>query len=422
MISVKRMKALLLALLMLGSMVLMTACGGSETAEGPTENASGEISYKVTVTDALGNPYTSGVIVRFLQNGEQAAMQPVDADGVAAKALPKGEYTVELMFTGNEDEYHYDQEGLTLTADAPELNVVLTYTMSQEATTLYAQGEERQAYQVNDGSTYVELVPGTRNYFLYSPTVAGSYAFSSDAAGAAIGYYGAPHFVQEMSAAEVVDNSFSISIRSSMIGEGNTGTTVVVIGIDADENTDSCILTVQRTGDPEWSVEDEPWTVYEPTVELVPYTLSGSVVEFDLTASTDTYNLVLGADGYYHLDSESGPLVLVHLTKDPEYLPCFKNILDRSGVNRYFYDENGEFLRKETYDQCLLAYFDYADEDSGLYPLTEDLKYIIQQRGEYSGWWDLDGQSYLFVDDAQNPIPGINNEIAWLFMCCYIAQ
>lgn len=422
---VKRMKALLLAVLMFGSLTLMTACGGSgPEVVAPTENASGEITYQVSVVDSLGTPYTTGVIVRFLQNGEQAAMQPVDGTGVAAKNLPKGDYTVELMFTGNEEEYYYNKEGLTLTADAPALTVTLTYNMSQEATTLYVQGGEKQAYGVTDGSTHVTLTPGERNYFLYTPTQAGSYSFSSDAAGAAIGYYGAPHFVQENTAAEVVDNAFSISIRASMIGSGNTGSTVIVIGIDADANTDSCNLTIQRTGEPEWSVEDEPWTVYEPTAQLAAYALSAgsSTVDFDLTASTDTYNLVLGADGYYHLNAENGPLVLVYLTKDPKYLPCFKNILDRSGVNKYFYDENGTFVKKETYDQCLLTYIEYADEESGLYPLTEDLKYIIQQRGEYSGWWDIDGHSYLFVDEAGAPMTDINTEIAWLFMCCYIAQ
>ena len=406
----KRIFALLLALAMVLS---LAACGGSGDA--PAANASGEIEYKVAVVDGTGAPYPSGVIVRFMKDGEQAAMQPVDGAGTAVKALPAGDYAVELMFTGNESEYHYDAEGLAVSASAPELTVTLTYTMSAEPVALMAQGVEKMAYPVSDGSTYVTLTPGERNYFLYTPTVAGTFAFSSDAEGAAIGYYGAPHFVQEASAAEVVNNSFSQSIRATMIGGA-----VLVIGIDADANTDSCVLTIQRTGDPEWSVEDEPWQVYEPTVDVKPYTLgSGSIQEFDLTASTGTYNLVLGGDGFYHLDSENGPLVLVRLAQDPKYLPCFKNILDRSGVNRYFFDDNGDFLKKETYDQCLLTYIECADEATGTYPLTEDLKYIIQQRGEYAGWWDLNG-SYLFVDENGVPVDGINAEIAWLFMCCYL--
>jgi hypothetical protein len=97
-----------------------------------------------------------------------------------------------------------------------------------------------------------------------------------------------------------------------------------------------------------------------------------------------------------------------------------KNILDRSGVNRYFYDENGEFLKKETYDQCLLAYIDCADEESGTYPLTEDLKYIIQQRGDYYGWFDSEGTQYLFRDQNGNYLTDLNPDNLWLFPCRYI--
>ena len=53
------------------------------------------------------------------------------------------------------------------------------------------------------------------------------------------------------------------------------------------------------------------------------------------------------------------------------------------------------------------------------YPLTEDLKYIIQQRGEYVGWWDIENNGYMFKDANGNNMTNINAEIAWLFMCCY---
>ena len=86
--NMKRMKALALALMMLLSLVLMSACGGSESsaeAAAPTQNASGEITYKVTVVDGQGNPFDSGVIVRFVKDGQQAAMQPIDGNGSIAR-------------------------------------------------------------------------------------------------------------------------------------------------------------------------------------------------------------------------------------------------------------------------------------------------------------------------------------------------
>lgn len=410
---IKRTLALLLA-----AALLLAGCGGQT----PAETLSQEAEYRVTVADALGTPYTTGVIVCFLQNGQQVAMQPVGADGVAAKTLTRGDYTVELVFTGEEGQYHYEKEGLTLTAEQTELTVELAMTVLGEGRTLHAPDGETLAYSVSDGSNYLPLTDGARNYFLYTPTTAGTYEFALKGQGVTIGYYGAPHFIQTESAAEVTDNAFSLSIRADMIGTGDTGTTVVVIGVDA-AGADSTVLTIQRTGDPQWSVADEPWHIYEPTATLAAYTLpAGAVLKnFDIKAATDAYTLVYNeADGFYHLDSAEGPLVLVWLGEDTEYLACFQQILDRSGVSKYFYDENGQFLRKESYSECLLEYFNYMDPEAGVYPLTEDLKYIIQQRGDHSGWFDPESQSYLFLDENGNQLPGINNAISWLFMCCYI--
>ena len=85
-----------------------------------------------------------------------------------------------------------------------------------------------------------------------------------------------------------------------------------------------------------------------------------------------------------------------------------------------YYDENGKFIRKESYNECLLEYIAVMDEKAGVYPLTDDLKYIIQQRGDHYGWFDADGGQYLFKDQNGEKIPGINKEISWLFPCRYI--
>jgi len=113
--------------------------------------------------------------------------------------------------------------------------------------------------------------------------------------------------------------------------------------------------------------------------------------------------------------------VLVRLGKAAKvrYLDPYETILEHTGVNCYFYDENGEFLRKENYAECLVKYIECVDEANGVYPLTEDLQYIIQKSGEHNGWWKDDG-NYIFVNESGEKVPGINSEIAWLFMCCYI--
>ena len=417
----KRTGTLVLALLLSIAMML-SACGG-QTSTGETTANSGEITYSVAVVDALGNPWTDGVIVRFLQGGQQAAMQVADAGGVAEKALPAGEYNLELMFTDENGQYYYDQsdaDALTLTAEKTSLQVELSFIPTAEPETLVVENKEYQAYPVGVGGTYVDLIPGERTYFLFTPTEPGTYEFSMVGDAEKIGYYGGTFFVQSESVAEVVDNVFTLSVRAGMIGtEGSTA--VMVLGIDAG-SAENCTLTITRTGDPEHTVEDEPWHVYQPTAELAPYTLSASasLKEFDLTASSGTYNLVLNEkDGFYHLDSADGPLVLVSLGVDGTYLDCFQTILDRSGVTKYFYDDAGEFIKKESYTECLLQYIENMDEKSGVYPLTEDLKYIIQQRGDHVGWFDKTSSSYLFVDKNGMPLDGINPEISWLFMCSY---
>ena len=162
---------------------------------------------------------------------------------------------------------------------------------------------------------------------------------------------------------------------------------------------------------------------YATTATLAPYKLASSTKlnNFDIKASSDKYNLVYNeADGFYHLDSVDGPLVLVRLAEDCDYIACFQTILDRSGVTKYFYDEDGKFVKKESYSECLLEYIECVDEVEGVYPLTEDLKYIIQQRGEYVGWWDIESSGYLFKDMNGNKDSDINADIAWLLMSCYI--
>ena len=411
-------KSRILSLVLTAVMIctLFAACKENETLPA-------EMTYKVTVTDALGVPYTTGVVVRFMQGGNQAAMQVVTESGVAEKTLATGDYTVELMFTGDAEDYHYEKEGLTMSADKTELAVVLAQAVNSEPVSLFAGGEDNNAYHVSAGSTYVELVAGKRNYFLFTPEVSGTYEFSTTNADAKLGYYGAPHFVQSMSAAEVVDNKFTISVSASMIGSNGTGTTVIVVGIDSTE-AENCILNIQRIGDPEHTISDEPWMIYKTTATLAEYKLPAGAVlgEFDLTAKTDVYQLVYNeTDGFYHLNTADGPLVLVRLGEKSQYLESFQKILESSGVVKYFFDENEKFIKKESYSESLLEYIEYMDEDEGVYPLTEDLKYIIQQRGEYSGWFDPSASMYLFKDVNGDKVPGINAEIAWLFMCCYIS-
>ena len=409
---------LLIALLTVA--MLLAACSSSagETSDGDSSVPAGELTYTVTVKDAFGDPCTAGVAVQFLQNGERVAMQPCDENGVATKTLTAGDYEVSLAFSGGEEGYYYEKA--TVTAEVTSAEVTLCGRITAEAQVIAVGSSDIETYPLGIGTTYVELTPGVRNYFLFTPTVAGNFEFSLiGETKATVGYYGSPHYVMENSVATVTDNVFTVSIKASMIGSGEGGTNVLVLGVDADIET-SCIFGIRRIGDPIKTIEDEPWTVYKAEKAPEAYQLPAGTTlkEFDFTKE---YTLVYNeTDGFYHLDSADGPLVLMRLSEDSEYMDSYQTILEHTGVTKYFYDEEGNFDRKETYSECLMEYIACADEAMGVYPLTEDLKYIVQQHGDYQGWWDPESRAYLFVDLDGNPEPGINHDIAWLLMCCYV--
>lgn len=401
-----------------------------ETTDEAGSSASLDAEYTVTVVDAFGNPVENGVVVQLYRGEEQIAMLVPNENGTVSKTLEKGEYTVTLAFTGDAAAYHYDTAALSLTSDVTSATVVLTSTVTSEATDIFAydpvaeESKDQKAYNVDVGGTYVTLADG-RNYFLFTPTLAGTYEFSVDNEELVIGYYGAPHFVQRESTGNTESGSVTVSVQASMIGTGEGGTSIYVIGVDVENGeADSCILKIERIGEPEYSVSNEPWVVYTPTATLSEFILGDGVTleNFDVTKPTDEYALVYNeADGYYHLGAADGPLVYMRLGSESDYLDSIKKVLETSGITKYFYNEDGTFEKKESYSECLLSYIENMDEDTGVYPLTKDLEYIIKQRGEYVGWWDSTANGYLFLDEAGNPKMNINSEIAWLFLCCYEA-
>lgn len=408
----KRIIALLLAAVLCTG--LLSACGG-------------EADYQVTVVDGQGNPYTAGVIVKFMQGTTQAAMQPVNESGMATKALPKGDYTVELVFTDESASCYYDTASAVLSANKTSLEITLYNSISGEGTSLFAtspvtgEGKDYTAYPVTVGSTYISVEVAERNYFLFAPTQAGTYKISVDNKDVKLGYYGSPFFVQAESIQEVTDNAFTVSVSDSMIGTGNTGTTSMVIGIDGAAEKKDCLLQIERIGDPEHTISDEPWTQYKTTHTPAPFTLkleAGKKLTYvDIKGTTDANKVVYNeTDGYYHFGTAAGPVVYLHLDKKAPHV-SLQTVIQGDGpmggapIRKYFYDDAGEFVKKEDYTDILTSYFENMDKDLGIYPLNSDLIYIIQNG--CSGWWDSTSPDYIFE--------GCNPEIGWMFALCYVA-
>ena len=353
-------------------------------------------------------------------------MQPVNKDGIVKKELPKSDYSIELVFTNSSVNSHYDKESATLSADKTSTEIVLMNGVSGEPTSLYAnslvsgENKEYQAYNIEVGSTYASLEAKERNYFLFVPKESGTYEFSVDNSENVIGYYGAPHFVQSASAAEVKDNKFTISVSNSNIGGEGGGTSTFVIGVDGGKEASNCVISIVRVGEAEHSISDEPWTEYKTTCDIKPFSLElaagESLTYVNIEGETDDYVFVKSeVDGYYHLGTADGPIIYVHLGEGAPYV-SLQTVIMGDGfaggapIRKYFFDENDNFVKKEDYTDILTTYFENMDQDLYIYPLNDDIIYIIQNGCE--GWWTESSPDYIFDD--------CNSEIGWMFACCYV--
>ncbi len=430
--NMKRIFSLALAVLMLCS--LLCGCDSGETQ-------SANATYNVTVIGVDGNPMATGVVVKFMQNGVQQAMQTVDAGGLASKELPRGDYNVELMFTVSGTSYEYDMMDAVLSAEKTELTIELLNVPSDvprvhNVKVGEGEGRDYTMYNVAAGKTKVKLTEGDRTFFVFAPTQAGIYEISFTGAIESIGYYGAPYFINNIDVGERVEgkeNTLQLTVLPSMIGEGETGTAEYVLGIDGMPGTAEGILNIIRVADPPVEISIVP---YERTHELKVYTLpeDAKIAEFDLNTK---YTLVLDeATGYYHLNTVDGPLVLARIgtfaDEDVEYLASLHTVIMGEGLTRWYYDEDGNVTQKIGFNQCLLQYLDgltnekgdvvsytYVDNNTGLYPLTEDLRFIMVEVGAHKGWYNEESPNYLFIDSLGNK-QTVDPEYAWLFICCYI--
>ena len=151
--------------------------------------------------------------------------------------------------------------------------------------------------------------------------------------------------------------------------------------------------------------------------------------DVDITAASQevVYN---PADGYYHLNSINGPVVYLRFSNSP-YINL-SDIVANQRVGAYLYDTNGEYLKKEQYNSYLQQYYYVPNpmyDPTGkpvnmldaqlVYPLNDDLLYILQTFAKHQQWENPDSPNYLFKDTDGNIIPGINNDLAWMFPLCY---
>ena len=140
-------------------------------------------------------------------------------------------------------------------------------------------------------------------------------------------------------------------------------------------------------------------------------TLGSTLKDIDVT-SLDLTVVYNESDGFYHYGSADGPVVFIRISSASPYMDSLVTVTEFSRLGVYIYDENGKFVRKESYHEMLDAYKVVCDEN-GVCPLTPELEYMVKKFGEKQGWFDFSNDRDLFGDKLVPPTT------AWLFICCY---
>lgn len=387
----------------------MFACCFDESKYEYTEPEPTSKTYTVSVTDYYGEPIKSAV-VSFFADGTMVSMQAVGDSGMVAVELPIGAYSVSLSFTDGVTR-HYTAGGLT--AENPNLTVKVAQDVSDRTEELYGE----KTHFVDIGGTYVTLQKDVDNYFFFEPTGEGVFRFTTSDPTAVISYWGSnPHFIwNQTDTTDYADNAFTLTVHEANLGAS------YIIGVTGAEEA---IIEITLIGGPSFDPDyDAVWEEYVPKVAAKSFKLpSGTkLTQVDLTATADQYNLVLDDNGIYHVGSKTGPVVYIKLGQGAPYVSMY-DLLGMTGFGgtrfgKMFYDGDGNFLRKESYNEAMLAFTGAVDPNTGVYPLTEDLAYMIQMGGQEKGWWNPDDGNFLFKDGDGNRDMSVNLEIAWLFAC-----
>lgn len=380
---------------------------GGDISEPPPQKNEG--TYSVTVKDTNGAPITNAVVM-LSQNDTVILMKPVDANGTVSATLPLSDYTITLSFSNTT--LFFDNDTAVLTEDI--LSVILTVApkVSDEVRFLYVG----DAHYLSIGGNYAEIARDEINYFVFVPTTEGTYSFSTTDPNAILSYWGAnDNFIyNQTDNTDYSNNTFTLNIKEEYLGN------MYIIGVTG---SDDCLILVKREGNAIYDALDGEWIKIEPTVSspednFVLQLQSDEKVTinyFEMNGNTDDYKLVYNDnDGFYHLGTRDGDILYINLGADAPYI-SFKTLLDTSPLRTYFFDEDGNFIKKEDYTDCMLAFVGCMDPNTGLYPLNDTIIYIIQSRGEYAGWWDSSSPSYIFTS-----VNDLNTEIAWMFALCTI--
>lgn len=364
------------------------------------------IAYTVKAVDYYGNEIP-GLKLSFKQNGAVKTSATTDSKGAVTTKLASGNYTVSVPAS-----YYTDESKAVLSENKTSVTITVIDRVNGDTGSLYGA----ETYFVYEGATYLDgMQSNVDNYFLFQPEVSGVYRITTTDPSAEVSYWGNTFFLNEQPEI-VVNNAFELNIKPSNIG----GTHVIGITGSSD-----CILIVEWISEAILNESDLELVAYEASSVPVATTVSipsGKTLAYVdvLNGKAEDYVLTKDGNGVYYLN---GKQVYVHLGLGAPYLVLsdFIGVTNTYAANPFYqfvYDDNGIPIYKEDYVGLLTQYCKCMDQKTGLYPLTDDLMYIIKNGGDNKGWWDASNPNYIFLDTNQNQLD-VNEEIAYMYNFCW---
>lgn len=387
-----------------------TDSGTKDTEQSETQPEPQTIAYTVNVIGSDGAP-RRGATVCVAKDGEQVCSVQTDADGVANMELVPDTYTVSIANLFGEK---YDTTGCELTPESTSLTIRLCGVPSEgeEIYAYSALADDYIAYnagRVVEGHTYVTLNADDMTYYLFVSSRGGTFKLSVNAdLPVSIGYYGSTSFVMTESVVPEENNAICVDVYDDMVFNY-----AFVIGIKAeDAAVFECELVIEYVGERETTADDMPWVDLMPDRTLTQYTMGAGEIKKFAVDSAEIALVYSESDGYYHVGSEDGPVVLANLGNSSGYLDALTTVCSNMRLGVYVYDEQGNLVSKDSYNELIWAYD--AVSDGGYYPLDDTLMNMLKVVGDYMGWYDPASPMYLFGGVALEPAN------AYLFACAYL--
>ena len=319
-------------------------------------------------------------------------------------------YYVQMADSEDEPTYHASSDAKVVASESIEVEawdeVIVFVDGNYEADTVtfnasfVADHEVDYDKQLALGKNELTPLADTKTtIYAFTPEQDGLYKFETEE-GILLGYWGAGSFYL-YDGTENKTNTLTYEIRS--VGQS------IMLGVTGNK---SCTVTITRIGDKAPSIEDLEWTIYENKVTPEKYEVTlGEKDVWTFVDVTDNVKdkAVLGADGYYHLNSSDGPILFVDLANKD-----YTDLVEAWGygqLRHYVKDANGQFVAKIDYCDAFMEYYN----KSSVCPLTEDLMEMYQKIGNDKGWYDANVLGYYLFGDVT-----VDPDEAWMFACKYV--